>query len=95
MTTIGLGDYIPGDNPSQKNRAVYKILTTAYLLLGLIIMMLALAVVYEIPELNLGFHFYMKSDEEGDEEKVRLKDSESGGPKYTQQINEGDSTPAD
>ncbi|XP_048736882.2 potassium channel subfamily K member 1-like [Ostrea edulis] len=85
MTTIGLGDYIPGDNPDQKARAVYKLGTTVYLFMGLLVMMLLLAVLYDIPELNLGFHFYLKSDEE-EEEWARLRSgTESSGPKYTKQ----------
>ncbi|XP_061173940.1 potassium channel subfamily K member 1-like isoform X2 [Saccostrea echinata] len=88
MTTIGLGDYIPGDNPDQKARAVYKLGTTVYLFIGLLMMMLLLAVLYDIPELNLGFHFYLKSDEE-EEERARLRSGgESSGPKYTKQRDE-------
>ncbi|XP_013410263.1 potassium channel subfamily K member 1 isoform X2 [Lingula anatina] len=87
MTTIGLGDYIPGEHPDQQSRTVYKIATTIYLYLGLIFMMLMIAVLYEIPELNLGIHFYMATAGSGDGETTYLQ-ARNGGPNYTQQIDE-------
>ena len=41
-------------------------------------MMLLLATIYDVPELNIGFHFYLKSDEDEDERK-RLKPPGNSG----------------
>jgi potassium channel subfamily K protein 1 len=107
LTTIGLGDYIPGDSPNQPLRPLYKIGTTGnkkkptdklyqsrkwlnilflskivYLLIGLVFMVLTLTVFYEIPQLNVGSVFLLKSDEylanasTYDSEKARIQ----GGP---------------
>lgn len=34
LTTIGLGDYIPGEGVSIDNRSIYKMIITAYLVFG-------------------------------------------------------------
>ncbi|KPJ16091.1 Potassium channel subfamily K member 1 [Papilio machaon] len=79
LTTIGLGDYIPGDSPEQPYRPLYKVATTLYLITGLTFLMLTLTVFYDIPQLNLSTVFSsMKLDE--DPEKMRL--SGSAGPGY-------------
>ncbi|KAF6205828.1 hypothetical protein GE061_020002 [Apolygus lucorum] len=85
LTTVGLGDYIPGDYPNQPYRPIYKVATTGYLLVGLTFMMLTLTIFYEIPELNLGSLFLMRSDEmTADPEKMRLQTpGVSVGTKYT------------
>ncbi|CAH0399935.1 unnamed protein product [Chilo suppressalis] len=66
LTTIGLGDYIPGDAPGQPYRPLYKVATTLF---------------YDIPQLNLSTVFSsVKLDE--DPEKMRLSGSGALGPGY-------------
>ena len=47
--------------------------------------MLSLANIYDVPELNIGYHFYMRSDED-DAERVSLRSNEQV-TNYTQQVN--------
>ena len=55
LTTIGLGDYIPGDNIiHEPYRDLYKSSVGLFLLIGLVMMSLTLTVFYDIPQLNLG-----------------------------------------
>ncbi|XP_036318980.1 potassium channel subfamily K member 1-like [Rhagoletis pomonella] len=70
LTTIGLGDYIPGDGVTIGNRSMYKIFISIYLICGLIAMMFVLTIFYDIPQLNLGQLFTESTN--GETEKLRL-----------------------
>lgn len=91
LTTIGLGDYIPGDEPTQPYREAYKIVTTIYLLLGLIGMMLLLTVFSEIPQFNLGHLFKSNGSghggdgDEEDSEKTHCLRQDSPHRSYSTQ----------
>lgn len=87
LTTIGLGDFIPGDDPGQQYRQLYKICTTIYLLIGLVGIMLLLTIFYEIPQLNFGHLFktdWMAKEEE-DSEKIRCLRPDSPQRSYSTQ----------
>ncbi|CAF4895565.1 unnamed protein product [Rotaria sp. Silwood1] len=77
LTTIGLGDFVAGDSPTQRNRLFYKICLTIYLLVGVTIMMLILAMVSQIPELRLIQYFLSETEVENEHE--RLSTSETSG----------------
>ncbi|CAF0859369.1 unnamed protein product [Rotaria sordida] len=77
LTTIGLGDFVAGDSPTQRNRLFYKICLTIYLLVGVTIMMLTVAMVSQIPELRLIQYFL--SEKEVENEHDRLSTSETSG----------------
>ena len=49
-------------------------------------MMLLLATIYDVPELNIGFHFYLKSDEDEDERKRLKPPGNSGNINFTNGI---------
>ncbi|KAK4883721.1 hypothetical protein RN001_007040 [Aquatica leii] len=74
LTTIGLGDYIPGDSIGQPHRPLYKIATAGYLFIGITFLMLTLSVFYDIPQLNIGILFSSSSDDTSSE-KARLAES--------------------
>ena len=63
LTTIGLGDYIPGiTHNSILLRDIYQACVAGYLLLGLVFMTLTLTVFYDIPQLNLGLRLHKHMD---------------------------------
>nr|XP_036227464.1 potassium channel subfamily K member 1-like isoform X2 [Bactrocera oleae] len=70
LTTIGLGDYIPGEGVTIGNRSMYKIFISGYLICGLIAMLFVLTIFYDIPQLNLGQLFTESTN--GETEKLRL-----------------------
>ncbi|XP_062374610.1 potassium channel subfamily K member 1-like [Sardina pilchardus] len=68
LSTIGLGDYVPGEGYNQRFRQLYKVGITAYLLLGLIAMLVVLETFCELPHLKtLRKMFYLKKEKKDDE----------------------------
>lgn len=62
LTTVGLGDYVPGESQTQNNRHLYKIASTIYLLVGVTIMVWLLQIFSETPEFNLYQLFTLTKD---------------------------------
>jgi len=79
----GLGDFIPGDNHEQPYRILYKIVTTFYLIIGVMFVMLLITVISQIPQLNMSKLFSIEN-EENDPERQLLAEASS----YNRQIDE-------
>ncbi|XP_068184233.1 potassium channel subfamily K member 1b [Antennarius striatus] len=67
LSTIGLGDYVPGEAINQKFRELYKVGITVYLILGLIAMLVVLETLCELQQLKqLRKMFYLKKEKQQD-----------------------------
>ncbi|XP_023331052.1 potassium channel subfamily K member 1 [Eurytemora carolleeae] len=88
LTTVGLGDFIPGDNYGQQNRPLYKAAITVYLLLGLIGMMLLMTIFTSIPELDCTVWFLPSLNYQDDPERQRLHTGSTGTLYSTQDAQE-------
>ncbi|KAJ8365233.1 hypothetical protein SKAU_G00140640 [Synaphobranchus kaupii] len=67
LSTIGLGDYVPGEGSNQRFRHLYKVAITVYLLLGLVAMLVVLESFCELQQLKqLRKVFYLKKEQPED-----------------------------
>ncbi|XP_061601262.1 potassium channel subfamily K member 1b [Cololabis saira] len=75
LSTIGLGDYVPGEAANQKFRELYKMGITVYLILGLIVMLVVLETFCELQQLKqLRKMFYLKKEKPQDRMAILEED---------------------
>ncbi|KAM3918734.1 potassium channel subfamily K member 1-like [Leptodactylus fuscus] len=59
LSTIGLGDYVPGEQGSQRMPALYKILVICYLFIGLIAVFLVVEILKKLLNCNRFFNLFL------------------------------------
>ncbi|KAF7699213.1 potassium channel subfamily K member 6 [Silurus meridionalis] len=71
LCTIGLGDFVPGEQPKQKFRPLYKISVMVYLFVGLMAMYLVLRSFHKLADVQgwTAFFHLPSCDDDGDEER--------------------------
>ncbi|CAL8334585.1 unnamed protein product [Boreogadus saida] len=52
LCTVGLGDFVPGEQPGQKYRSLYKVVVMVYLFVGLMMMYLLLRAFHKMADLH-------------------------------------------
>ncbi|XP_028286978.1 potassium channel subfamily K member 1-like [Parambassis ranga] len=76
LTTIGLGDYVPGQTHSKKanpHPQLYRLAITVYLLLGLVCVLVVLETCCELPQMRrLRQRFYQENVRELDSETTKI-----------------------
>ncbi|XP_066540541.1 potassium channel subfamily K member 6 [Hoplias malabaricus] len=73
LCTIGLGDFVPGEQPNQRFRPLYKVAVMVYLFLGLMVMYLVLRTFHKLADLQgwtAFFHLPYCDDGEEDKEPI-------------------------
>ncbi|XP_043959739.1 potassium channel subfamily K member 1-like [Gambusia affinis] len=91
LTTIGLGDYVPGETHSKEDNPhpqLYRLAITVYLLLGLVCVLVVLETCYELPQLKLLRRRFYK-------ERLRELDSETTNIISHDQLSDQKPDPAD
>ncbi|XP_034414229.1 potassium channel subfamily K member 1-like isoform X1 [Cyclopterus lumpus] len=80
LTTIGLGDYVPGETQSGEDNPhpqLYRLAITVYLLLGLVFVLVLLETCYELPQMRrLTQRFYLEEVRELDSETTDIMDQD-------------------
>ncbi|KAG7470717.1 hypothetical protein MATL_G00116810 [Megalops atlanticus] len=78
LCTIGLGDYVPGEQRGQRLRPLYKISVMVYLFVGLMAMFLVLRTFHKLADLQgLTAFFQLPQCEEEEEDKEPIVETGS------------------
>ena len=95
LTTVGLGDYTPGDGEKwlgSKYRNVYKVLCVLYFLIGLSFMVLILEMCARVPEDHPGMLFTCHKPMLNDEEELKPLRSTPEPDRYEERNDSRNST---
>lgn len=83
LTTIGLGDYVPGETHSKEHNPhpqLYRLAITIYLLLGLVCVLVVMETCYELPHMRrFRQRFYQENVRDLDSETTNIIDREHTG----------------
>ncbi|XP_067949022.1 potassium channel subfamily K member 1-like [Watersipora subatra] len=71
VSTIGLGDYVPGNGYSQPSRTFYQLSVSIYLFFGIICVMVTIRTVTNIKQLNFVRYFSPEEEVEEREDQER------------------------
>ncbi|XP_073466139.1 potassium channel subfamily K member 1-like [Aquarana catesbeiana] len=82
LSTVGLGDYVPGEQSGQRLPALYKLLVIGYLLLGLVCVFLMVEILKNLLKHNQILSLFLLGNEDGrqDEEIDRVAPNDSEVP---------------